>query len=60
MRELCRKEIENLTTNPMQAFGRDWMALAAGGRGRGLIDFNDPERDYHEMYIGEIVKVLVP
>ncbi|MDO4285042.1 MAG: flavin reductase [Eubacteriales bacterium] len=26
---------------------------------RGLIDFNYPERDFHEMYVGEIVKVLV-
>ena len=25
----------------------------------GLIDFNYPEKDFHEMYIGEIVKVLV-
>ncbi len=25
---------------------------------RGLIDFNYPERDFHEMYVGEIVKVL--
>ena len=24
-----------------------------------LIDFNYPEKDYHEMYIGEILKVLV-
>lgn len=24
-----------------------------------LIDFNYPEKDFHEMYIGEIVKVLV-
>ena len=24
-----------------------------------LIDFNYPERDFHEMYVGEIVKVLV-
>ena len=36
MRELCGKEIENLATNPMQAFGRDWMALAAGGKDRGF------------------------
>ena len=26
---------------------------------RGLIDFNYPEKDYHEMYIGEIIKVLI-
>ncbi len=26
---------------------------------RELIDFNYPERDFHEMYIGEIVKILV-
>lgn len=25
---------------------------------RGLIDFNYPMRDFHQMYIGEIVKVL--
>ena len=25
----------------------------------GLIDFNYPEKDYHEMYIGEIIKVLI-
>lgn len=25
---------------------------------KGLIDFNYPERDFHEMYIGEIVKIL--
>ena len=24
-----------------------------------LVDFNYPERDFHEMYVGEIVKVLV-
>ena len=27
---------------------------------KGLIDFNYPLRDFHEMYIGEIIKVLVP
>ena len=26
---------------------------------KGLIDFNYPDRDFHEMYIGEIIKVLV-
>lgn len=26
---------------------------------KGLIDFNYPNRDYHEMYVGEIIKVLV-
>ena len=26
---------------------------------KGLIDFNYPEKDFNEMYIGEIVKVLV-
>ena len=26
---------------------------------QGLIDFNYPERDFHTMYIGEIMKVLV-
>lgn len=26
---------------------------------QGLIDFNYPERDFHTMYVGEIVKVLV-
>ena len=26
---------------------------------KGLIDFNYPLRDFHEMYIGEIIKVLV-
>ena len=26
---------------------------------KGLIDFNYPLRDFHEMYIGEIMKVLV-
>ena len=25
---------------------------------RGLIDFNYPQRDFHEMYTGEIVRVL--
>lgn len=25
---------------------------------KGLIDFNYPERDFHEMYIGEIIKIL--
>ena len=26
---------------------------------KGLIDFNYPQRDFHEMYIGEIVKMMV-
>lgn len=26
---------------------------------RGLIDLNYPKKDYHEMYIGEIIKVLI-
>lgn len=26
---------------------------------QGLIDFNYPERDFHTMYVGEIMKVLV-
>ena len=26
---------------------------------QGLIDFNYPDRDFHTMYVGEIVKVLV-
>lgn len=26
---------------------------------RELIDFNYPDRDFHEVYIGEIVKVLI-
>lgn len=26
---------------------------------KGLVEFNYPDRDFHEMYVGEIVKVLV-
>ena len=26
---------------------------------KGLIDFNYPEKDFHEMYVGEIIKILV-
>lgn len=25
---------------------------------KGLVDFNYPEKDFHEMYVGEIIKVL--
>ena len=32
--------------------------LETGYMDHGLIDFNYPERDFHEMYVGEIVKVL--
>lgn len=31
----------------------------AGFVDKGLVDFNYPNRDFHEMYIGEIVKMLV-
>lgn len=34
--------------------------LETGFSDRDLIDFNYPKRDFHEVYIGEIVKVLVP
>lgn len=33
--------------------------LEKGYVDKELIDFNYPERDFHEMYVGEIVKVLV-
>lgn len=33
--------------------------LEKGYMDKELIDFNYPERDFHEMYVGEIVKVLV-
>ncbi len=26
---------------------------------KGLIDFNYPQKDFHEMYVGEIVKTLI-
>lgn len=32
--------------------------LETGYVDRGLIDFNYPDRDFHEMYVGEIVKIL--
>lgn len=32
--------------------------LETGYVDRGLIDFNYPDKDFHEMYVGEIVKVL--
>ena len=33
--------------------------LKRGFSDKELIDFNYPERDFHEMYVGEIFKVLV-
>ncbi len=33
--------------------------LERGFSDKELIDFNYPERDFHEMYVGEILKVLV-
>lgn len=33
--------------------------LEEGFVDKGLIDFNYPKKDFHEMYIGEILKVLV-
>ena len=33
--------------------------LEKGYTDKELIDFNYPDRDFHEVYIGEIVKVLV-
>ena len=33
--------------------------LEEGFADTGLIDFNYPKKDFHEMYIGEILKVLV-
>ena len=33
--------------------------LEKGYMDKELIDFNYPERDFHEMYVGEIVKVFV-
>ena len=33
--------------------------LETGYADKELIDFNYPDRDFHEVYIGEIVKVLV-
>ena len=33
--------------------------LETGYVDRELIDFNYPDRDFHEVYLGEIVKVLV-
>ena len=33
--------------------------LETGYVDKGLIDFNYPDRDFHEVYVGEIVKVLV-
>lgn len=32
--------------------------IEAGFVDKGLIDFNYPAKDFHEMYIGEIIKVL--
>ena len=26
---------------------------------KGIVDFNYPKRDFHEMYVGEIIKILV-
>lgn len=48
--------INELQVNPYTLFGKDWMALTAGTEKDG---FNYPSRDFHEVYIGEIVKVLV-
>ena len=48
--------IQDVRLNPFSVFGKDWMALTAG---QELIDFNYPEWDFHTMYAGEIVKVLV-
>lgn len=33
--------------------------LESGFKDRELIDFNYPQKDFHEMYVGEIIKVLV-
>lgn len=33
--------------------------LEKGYMDKELIDFNYPERDFHEMYVGEIMKVFV-
>jgi len=33
--------------------------LEGGFIDKGLIDFNYPQKDFHEMYIGEILKILV-
>lgn len=34
--------------------------VADGFTNQELIDFNYPNRDFHEMYIGKIVKILIP
>ena len=33
--------------------------IESGFTDKGLIEFNYPARDYHEMYVGEIIKVLL-
>lgn len=33
--------------------------LKSGFVDKGLIDFNYPQRDFHEMYVGEIIKVFI-
>lgn len=34
--------------------------LESGFAEKGLVDFNYPLKDFHEMYVGEIIKVLIP
>lgn len=33
--------------------------LESGFADKELVDFNYPKRDFHEMYVGEVIKVLV-
>ena len=46
-------DVRDCPLNPLAAFSED------GFVDRDLVEFNYPKRDFHTMYIGEIVKVLV-
>nr|AFN84541.1 hypothetical protein [uncultured bacterium scaffold00090] len=53
-------EIKSLSINPYICRTLYHAPLLEDGFvDKGLIDFNYPNRDFHEMYIGEIIKVAI-